>query len=105
MSFSYNDFPAISKLLDNRQLSTTWTGWSSASRNVFDDTQHRLRICALVLDNEAEVRSVIRSTAGEEMRGDLFRLSSELQSAAEFFAKAAKDVAKIAESERPYRNQ
>ena len=92
----WRDFPALSDLLFDRQLSLEWTGPTSVSDNMFDRVHRLLKIYAKVCDSEAEIGPLLTPPDGRWIHEDLMHLSAALASTSEAFATASKEMTKLA---------
>jgi hypothetical protein len=90
-------FPQLSKILDNFEPSVRWIGVSSASNNIFDDIENLLKVSALVLDHEGEVKQFLVKSQEHNLLADkeLSRLTAELMDVAEIFKRHAEEINKI----------
>ena len=90
----WGEFPALAQLLDKKQLHWSWYGNSSVSDNIFSSMSRHFEICALVHDNEHEIKQAIEDN-GDLVRKDLAHLSQYLKALSRQFEQASHDIEKL----------
>jgi hypothetical protein len=87
-------FPQLSKILDDSEPGVRWIGGSSSSNNIFDDIENLLKVSALVLDHEDEVKQFLVKSQEHNMLADkeLSLLTAELMGVAEFLKRHAEEI-------------
>lgn len=87
--------PELAKLLNRKQLSPEWTGYTSASDNFVARVDRLLTLFALIQENEQEVHDAILRVGGP-LRTEMTELSQELRWISERFAEASKFTSDMA---------
>jgi hypothetical protein len=90
----WGEFPGLAQLLDKKQLHWSWYGNSSVSDNIFSSMSRHFEICALVHDNEHEIKQAIENN-GDQIRIDLHNLSRSLKDLSRQFEEASHDIEKL----------
>src|SRR5208283_2454858 len=75
---TWGPFPALRKVLEDKQLSGEYFGWTSVSDNVFDRLERTLKIGILARDNGESVKEVANQAGWDAMHRDIGKLADEL---------------------------
>lgn len=85
-------YPALRKALENKKISDSYYGLTSASDNIFDRMVRLAEIATLLREFRQDVIDTAQSTGEEQMYKDLQELEHGLLYYSDFFRKAAGEV-------------
>lgn len=95
----WGEFPILASLVSQSQLSTKWTGSSSAADNIFDRVHRLIDIYARVKDNfkriEADILTSDSQIDVEGLKIEFHLLQKQLMDISDIFRSFAKDFDSI----------